>query len=203
MNKVQLFFSKALVFVVDKCKNIYEKAYLYKLKPVFRSIGSNPILELPISLLGCEYISIGNNFIIRRDGKIRAYTDFEGYKYNPEFTIGNNVYLGTNCCLSAIGKITIGNNVTFASNITVMDHMHGMLDYKDINVPVMKRQLSSKGAIVIEDNVWIGEGVVILSGITIGKNSIIGANSVVTKSFPSNCIIAGVPAKIIKQIHNL
>jgi acetyltransferase-like isoleucine patch superfamily enzyme len=53
---------------------------------------------------------------------------------------------------------------------------------------------------VIEDNVWIGESVVILPGVTIGKNSIIGANAVVTKSIPENSIAGGNPARIIKKI---
>ena len=57
--------------------------------------------------------------------------------------------------------------------------------------------------IIIEENVWLGEGVKVLKGVTIGKNSVIGAGSVVTKSIPDNVIAAGNPCKIIKQINNL
>ena len=63
-----------------------------------------------------------------------------------------------------------------------------------------KRNLISKGPVKIENNVWIGEGACILPNVTIGANSIVGANSVVTKSFPTNSIIGGVPAKLIKEI---
>jgi acetyltransferase-like isoleucine patch superfamily enzyme len=54
--------------------------------------------------------------------------------------------------------------------------------------------------VIIEDNVWIGEGAAIMPNVTIGSNSIIGANSVVTHSFPSNSVIGGIPAKLIKTL---
>lgn len=57
--------------------------------------------------------------------------------------------------------------------------------------------------VIIEENVWIGEGVKVLKGVTIGKNSVIGAGSVVTKSIPDNVIAAGNPCKVIKQINNI
>jgi acetyltransferase-like isoleucine patch superfamily enzyme len=54
--------------------------------------------------------------------------------------------------------------------------------------------------VIIEDNVWIGEGVAIMPNVTIGANSIIGANSVVTKDIPKNSVVAGNPASVIKNI---
>ena len=64
-------------------------------------------------------------------------------------------------------------------------------------IPPNKRKLST-GQIVIEDNVWIGENSVIQQGVTIKKGSVVAANSVVTKNVPSNVIVGGVPAKVIK-----
>ena len=100
-----------------------------------------------------------------------------------------------------VGKLVIGNNVTLASRVTIIDHAHGKADYSDIEIPVMKRELSTKGPIIIEDNVWICEGAVVLSGIIIGKNAIVAANAVVTKNVPANSIVGGVPARVVKIIN--
>ncbi len=63
-------------------------------------------------------------------------------------------------------------------------------------------QKNKNEAAIIGDNVIIGAGAKIIGGVTIGNNVVIGANAVVTKSFPDNCVIAGVPAKIIKEVEN-
>ncbi len=100
----------------------------------------------------------------------------------------------------AVGKVIIGDNVTLASMVTIIDHSHGKGDYSDIDIPVMKRTLGVKGDIIIEDNVWLAEGVVVLANVRIGKNAIIGANSVVTRDIPANSVAVGIPAKVIKTI---
>lgn len=70
-----------------------------------------------------------------------------------------------------------------------------------MNCPPELRKLSSKGPVIIKDNVWIGDGVTILPGVTIGVNAIVGANSVVNKDIPDNAIAAGVPAKVIRYLN--
>jgi acetyltransferase-like isoleucine patch superfamily enzyme len=64
----------------------------------------------------------------------------------------------------------------------------------------MMRPLISKGKVIIGDNVWIGEGAMILPNVHIGEGAIIAANSVVTKDIPAYSIAVGIPAKIIKNI---
>ena len=66
----------------------------------------------------------------------------------------------------------------------------------------MKRKVVSKGAVVIDDNVWIGDKVSIMPGVHIGEGSIIAANAVVTKNIPPYSIAAGVPAKVIRIVNN-
>jgi acetyltransferase-like isoleucine patch superfamily enzyme len=80
----------------------------------------------------------------------------------------------------------------------IEDHSHGYVSSLDLSTPPLQRNLYSKGAINISDNVWIGDGVVILGNVKIGKNVIIGANTIVTKDIPDNYVVAGNPLKIIR-----
>jgi acetyltransferase-like isoleucine patch superfamily enzyme len=84
--------------------------------------------------------------------------------------------------------------------ITITDNAHGKSEPEYLSIPPTKRKLHSKGPVIIEDGVWIGDKVTILSGIRIGENSIIGANSLVTKDIDANCVFGGIPAKLIKRI---
>ena len=86
------------------------------------------------------------------------------------------------------------------SCILIEDHSHGTAD--DIDTPVAKRRLHSKGPIIIEDNVWIGENACILENVRIGKCSIIGANAVVTHDIPPYSVAVGVPAKVVNTIRS-
>jgi acetyltransferase-like isoleucine patch superfamily enzyme len=84
--------------------------------------------------------------------------------------------------------------------VFITDNSHGSFTREQLDIRPNYRPLISKGPVIIEENVWIGEMVCIMPGVTIGRGSIIGANAVVTKSIPPYSIAAGVPAKVIKQL---
>jgi acetyltransferase-like isoleucine patch superfamily enzyme len=133
--------------------------------------------------------------------RIEAWDKYSMQSFAPEITIGNNVTFNTDCHIGCINKVTIGNNVLIASRVYISDHSHGDVSAEALSKSPEMRDLVSKGPVIIEDNVWIGEGACIMPGVTIGANSIIGANAVVTKSFPVNSVIGGVPAVIIKNLN--
>ncbi|MBP1617531.1 MAG: putative acetyltransferase [Bacteroidetes bacterium] len=163
-------------------------------------IGKGFRVEYPLRLLGGKDISIGNYFNAFGRLRLEAFDNHNGYKFSPEIIIGNNVSLNFDCHIGCINRIKIGDNVLIASRVSILDHSHGEISSEALGIPPSKRKIVSKGPIIIEDNVWIGEGAVILPNVIIGKNTIIGANSVVTKSFPANSVIGGIPAKLIKQL---
>ena len=112
-----------------------------------------------------------------------------------KLSVGDHTQLGQNSRLS--GPITIGKYVMMGPNINIMAVTH---DVSDLSKPLIDHSNPSlENEVIISDNVWIGASVIILPGVNIGENSIIGAGSVVTKSFPKNSIIGGVPAKLIKE----
>lgn len=116
--------------------------------------------------------------------------------YGSNTTVGNNFFLNVNCRLMDSGKITIGNNVMIAPNVSIITEEHAM------DVEQRLAGLEYTRPVTICDNVWLATGVLVLPGVTIGENSVIGAGSVVTKDIPANSLAVGNPCKIIKQIEN-
>jgi len=174
---------------------------LRKLRNELGHLGSNARISIPIQTYGLGNVFIGDNFDCGERLKLRTFSEWQGVKYTPKITIGNNVCIQSDCHISAINSVEIGDNVLMASFVYISDHQHGMLDYSDVrSTPPIQRNLSSKGPVRIGNGVWIGEKATILPGVTIGECSIIGANSVVTKNIPPYCIACGCPAKVIKSI---
>jgi acetyltransferase-like isoleucine patch superfamily enzyme len=115
-----------------------------------------------------------------------------------ELTIGDFVYVNCYTIIDCYLNIKIGNRVQIGPHCYIGDFDHNIR--VDISRKLHHREEKKKSPIVIEDNVWIGAGVIILKGVTIGKNSVIAAGSVVAANIPQNVVVAGVPAKIIKTI---
>lgn len=119
-----------------------------------------------------------------------------GHIYSPSISIGEGTWVGKHCSIAAIDKVEIGKHVLFAGYVHITDHSHG---YEDITRPITPQPLFSKGPIVIEDDCWLGFNCEILSGVHIGKHCVVAARAVVTKDVPDYSIVAGNPARIIKQ----
>lgn len=163
-------------------------------------IKGNARIVSPCWIHGREYIVIGDGFRAEAGLVLGAYDNLNGKKYSPQLVIGENVNLGFWNRITCCNEITIGNNVLCAGKVFITDHFHGDTQKVDFSIPPIERELYSKGKVVIEDNVWIGEGVVILPGVRIGEGAIIGANAVVTKDIPPRSIASGVPARVQKKL---
>ena len=111
-----------------------------------------------------------------------------------DVTIGDHTRIGIHC--TVIGPVCIGNNVNLAQGITVTALNH---NFEDPTRKIDEQGISTK-PVVIGDDVWIGANAVILPGVTIGTHSIVAAGAVVTKDVPDYSLVAGVPAKVIKQL---
>jgi acetyltransferase-like isoleucine patch superfamily enzyme len=108
--------------------------------------------------------------------------------------IGEETHIQARCQLVA-GKssIIIGKRVEIAANCGIYPFNHGI----EAGILIREQPLVSKGDVVIEDDAWLGFGVVVLEGVRIGEGAVIGAGAVVTRDVPANAIACGVPARVI------
>ncbi|MBD7911202.1 MULTISPECIES: sugar O-acetyltransferase [Clostridium] len=114
--------------------------------------------------------------------------------YGKNIEVGNNFFANYNCTILDVGKVTIGENVMFAPNVSIYTAGHPIH-------PKSRNSGYEYGVeVVIGDNVWIGGSVVINPGVHIGNNVVIGSGSVVTKDIPDNMIAVGNPCKVVREI---
>ena len=185
------------------------KFFKLLLKPYSFPFLFNTILDLFFTV-----ILFKNARIVRRPFIIKNFGTFNygdslssdtGLKIeilhsNAILIIGDYCFFNSNLHIGVWSSVIIGDNVLVASNVYISDHSHGTYNLELSSSPACppnQREVVAK-PVVIGNNVWIGESVKILPGVSLGDGCIVGAGSVVTKSFPANTIIAGVPAVAIK-----
>jgi maltose O-acetyltransferase len=115
--------------------------------------------------------------------------------YGRHTTLGKNVFMNFNCCILDVCEVKIGDNTMFGPFVQLMTAAHPL----DADLRVVK-WLEFGHPITIGKACWLGSGAIVCPGVTLGDNVVVAAGAVVTKSFPSNCVIAGNPARIIKQL---
>lgn len=133
--------------------------------------------------------------ILKEFGK-GSFIDYETYiRYPSHVRIGERTSINRGCQMFASHyykdvEISIGNHVAVAPGVYFLAAGH---DYTKLNLP------DTAGSIVVKDNVWIGARSVILQGVTVGEGAVVVAGSVVTRDVPAYTVVAGVPARVIKD----
>ena len=115
--------------------------------------------------------------------------------------IEDNVQIGDRVQIAVARSLRIGGNTLIASNVFITDHDHGISGVDAIFRPPIDRDLSLS-SVSIGNACWIGQNVCILKGVVLGDNCIVAAGAVVTRSFPAFSVIGGVPAKLLKSLHD-
>jgi acetyltransferase-like isoleucine patch superfamily enzyme len=157
--------------------------------------GKNLILEdnVSINALSTNGIKLGDHVSLARDSVLFC-TGVIAYKGNG-ITIGDRTGISARAYFAGQGGISIGDDVIMGPNVQIFSENHNFSDTST----TIKAQGVTKQAVIIGNNCWVGASTIILAGVTIGDGCVIAAGSVVTKSFPANSIIAGVPAKVVKS----
>lgn len=114
--------------------------------------------------------------------------------YGQNIFIGDHVFLNVLCTILDCNEVHIGHHVMIGPSVQIYTAAH-LLQAEPRN-----QGLEVAKAIAIEDNVWLGGGAILLPGVTIGRNAVVGAGAVVTRNVPANTVVAGNPARVIREI---
>jgi len=140
---------------------------------------------LLLQIFRYKFVKVGKDFYCGKNLYIKPKT----------VTLGNSVYLGNFCHLSA-GDILIADYVMLASSVSIIggDHI-----YNRPGKPMTKTARGEQKTVIIEKDVWVGHGAIIMHGVTLGEGCIVSAGSIVLKDVQPYSIVAGNPAKMIKN----
>ena len=108
--------------------------------------------------------------------------------------IGERVYINYGCSVAASAHISIGPRCSIGTHVMMMDNAFHRLE------PDRRDERPESKPIILEENVWVGGRSIVLPGVTIGADSVVGAGSVVSSDVPARTIVAGVPARVIREL---
>jgi acetyltransferase-like isoleucine patch superfamily enzyme len=169
-------------------------------EPLFRSqcasVGSGFQMECLPYLTGRGRIVIGNH--VRLSGK-SSFGFSSCITREPEISIGDGTFIGHDCHFGIAQSIRIGKHCLLAGGVSVRDLDGHPLDADERRAG---RPAPRDGVrpVVIEDDAWIGARAMILKGVTVGARSVVGAGAVVSRDVPPDCVVAGNPARVVKQL---
>lgn len=168
-------------YLFEKIRVLQNHIISHKRSSGFATCGEDFYVAENTSFHGVKNIHLGQNVQIFKNCRIEAIESYLTKKFTPQLIIGNNVSINNNVHIGCISSIAIADNVLIGSNVTIIDHNHGSTSTDDLRVAPRLRELTSRGFIKIESNVWIGSNVIILPNVTVGRNSVIAAGSIVTR----------------------
>ena len=169
------------LYFLEKLCALKNHVVSHKRSSGFASCGEDFYAAASTSFHGAKNIHMGQHVQIFQNCRVEAIATYLTTKFTPQLIIGNNVSLNNNVHIGCIRSIEIGDNVLIGSNVTIIDHNHGLTSINELRIAPRLRELTSSGSIKIESDVWIGSNVIILPNVTIGQNSVIAAGSIITK----------------------
>jgi acetyltransferase-like isoleucine patch superfamily enzyme len=156
------------------------------------SVGRNCFLggDSDINAMAIQGMRLGDDVRIREHAWIQATSALGAPGVG--LIIGSGTYIGPRCLLGAGGGITIGARVTFGAGVHLLAENH---EFRDA-ARLIQDQGGTRAGITVDDDVWVGNQVIVLDGVHIGRGAVIGAGAVVTRDVPPLAIAVGNPARV-------
>jgi serine acetyltransferase len=163
----------------------------------FAAFGPGSVIGFPVAALyGQRWIEIGAGTLIAPQTSLSAgMLPGQDLGDQPVLRIGDRCVIGRGSHVVAHYSIVIGDDVFTGPYVYITDQNHG---YADPDIPI-GRQWPTNTAVSIGAGSWLGAGVIVLPGACIGRNVVVAAGSVVRGQVPDHCVIAGVPAKVVRE----
>jgi maltose O-acetyltransferase len=114
--------------------------------------------------------------------------------YGYRTTVGARTFANFGLVILDVARISIGDDVQIGPNVQLLTATH------PLEAGPRRDKWESAQPITIEDNVWLGGGVIVCPGVTIGENTVVGAGSVVTKDLPADVVAMGSPARVLRSL---
>jgi acetyltransferase-like isoleucine patch superfamily enzyme len=168
----------------------------------FESIGKNLSIHYTsdLSRHTAHRMRIGDDVRIDKGAWLYVVPpEGEYQEHEPALIIGDRTLIARHSQIGARKRVHIDSDVTLSVSVLIIDHLHA---YEEITLPINQQGLTDGGSIHIKQGCWIGHGAAIICDkgeLVLGRNCVVAANAVVTKSFPSYSVIAGNPARIVRQ----
>lgn len=159
----------------------------------FHSFGRGSRILLPFRTGNPDLIAIGAGVLIGSGSWLMSP---QRGSTTPVIELHDRVRLNQTS-ITAVQSVIIEEGVDIARGCYITDHSHG---FEDQSMFIRDQPLARIAPVRICRGAWLGQNVVVLPGVTIGENAVVGANSVVREDVPSHTVVAGVPARIIRQL---
>ncbi len=157
-------------------------------------MGAGSGVHQPLFLNGIDRMFLGDGVSVAANSRLECISGYNGVSYEPTLIIGDLTTAEFFLHIGCVKEVAIGRDVMIAGHCSISDHQHSY----ETDRPLHGQPLTV-APVHIGDSVFIGEYSYIGPGVTVGEHAVIGAHSVVLKDVPAYAVVAGVPAKVIRQ----
>jgi acetyltransferase-like isoleucine patch superfamily enzyme len=178
------------------CRGLWLRLYWLRVRSAFGQLDS--ILDPRVKVGNPRFVFIGAEVSISEYTWILAITGDRQRPdcFRPRIVFERGAAIGRFCQITCSQEVIFEAGCFLSEGILVTDSIHG---YEDVSLPVFEQPLLSRGPVRIGAGAWIGSGARIIGRVHIGRNSVVSANAVVVnRDVPERCVVAGVPARVIK-----